>query len=471
MDRREHLYRLAQQAPIAVGLLGLAFLLTWLLWRPVPPLAMRVPGRDRPVGEQAAATTVNPAAQGRVVRGPGEPADLPGFWPCFRGPKRDGVYRPETELARAWPEGGPKVLWSIDVGEGYAGAVVAQGRVYVMDYDQKARADALRCLSLADGAEIWRFTYPIVIKRNHGMSRTVPAVAQGKVVAMGPKCHVICVDALTGELKWALDLARDYGTTVPPWYAGQCPLIEDGKLILAPAGPEVLLMAVDLETGKPLWKTPNPFGWKMTHSSITPVIFEGSRQYVYCASGGEAGVDAKDGRLLWSTDQWKINIATVPSPVDLGEGRIFLTGGYNAGSMLLRLVRNGDAIEPKIVYRLKPRVFGAVQHTPVFIDGMIYGIRADGRLVCLSPEGKPVWESERGVNFGLGPFLVAGDLIYAMNDRGLLVLFERKPDGRRELARAQVLHGHESWAPICPAAGRLIVRDLTKMACLDARAQ
>ena len=114
-----------------------------------------------------------------------------------------------------------------------------------MDYDRDKKQDALRCLSLADGREIWRYAYPVSVKRNHGMSRTVPAVTDKLVVAMGPKCHVVCLDPATGELRWGLDLVRQYGTTVPPWYAGQCPLIDNGAVILAPGGKAALLLACD----------------------------------------------------------------------------------------------------------------------------------------------------------------------------------------------------------------------------------
>jgi outer membrane protein assembly factor BamB len=150
------------------------------------------------------------------------------------------------------------------------------------------------------------------------------------VVAIGPKCHVVCADALTGELKWGLDLVRQFGTTVPPWYAGQCPIVDDGLVILAPAGNTNLLMAVEASTGNIMWNSPNPRGWKMTHSSITPVEFEGQKMYVYCADKGVVAVAANTGELLWETTAWKISIANVPSPVALPGGRIFLSGGYNA---------------------------------------------------------------------------------------------------------------------------------------------
>src|SRR4029078_7150440 len=96
-------------------------------------------------------------------------------------------------LSRRQESTQPREIWVIDVGEGYAGAAVRNGRVYVMDYDQAKKQDALRCLSLADGKEIWRFAYPVSVKRNHGMSRTVPATTEKYVVSIGPKCQVVCV--------------------------------------------------------------------------------------------------------------------------------------------------------------------------------------------------------------------------------------------------------------------------------------
>ena len=92
------------------------------------------------------------------------------------------------------------------------------------DYDEELGEDALRCLSLDDGREIWRRAYRVRVKRNHGMSRTVPALADGVVVTVGPRCHVMAVNAISGELLWGLDLERAYGSETPFWYTGQCPL-------------------------------------------------------------------------------------------------------------------------------------------------------------------------------------------------------------------------------------------------------
>ena len=456
-------------APILVpGLLavvGAGVLVAWLTAGPGVAVQARIPGLDRPAGTNEAAAA---PVQGTLQSFDGQPANLPGEWPCFRGAKLDGIGQPGEPLARRWPESGPPLLWSIPLGEGYAGPAVREGRVYLMDYDREASNDVVRCLSLADGKDLWRFSYKVPIKRNHGMSRTVPAVTDKLLVTLGPKCHVSCLEPTSGKTLWLMDLVRQFGTTVPPWYAGQCPLVDGDRVILAPGGPEALLMAVDGPSGKVLWKSPNPQGWRMTHASIVPMELAGRRMYVYCGSGGVAGVSADDGAILWETTDWKISIATVPSPVVLPEGKLFFSGGYNSGALLLQVKPEGERFVAETLVRLKPDKFGSTQQTPILWGDHLYGVREkDKQLVCLDLTGKVVWTSGRQARFGLGPYLIADGLIYVLSDDGVLTLAEATPDAYKQLAQHAVLDGHDAWGPMALVGRRLLVRDFERMVCLD----
>jgi len=410
---------------------------------------------------------------GELLQFDGVPADLPGAWPRFRGANFDAVSTEQVALARTWSPDGPKVLWSIDVGEGYAGAAILAGRVYLMDYDRPKVADVIRCLSLEDGKDIWRYSYYIKIRRSHGMSRTVPTVTEKYVVTLGPKCHLTCLDSETGQFRWMLNLVSDFNCTVPDWYAGQCPLIDDGKAIIAVGG-DALMMAVDCNTGEIIWRSPNPNNWLMTHSSVIPTEFMGTRMYVYCGSGGVVGISAEDGSILWEINKWKIRIANVPSPVVAGKGLIFLSGGYKAGSMMLQLTRENGTISAQPTFRLTFEVFGSEQQTPVFYDGHIYGVRPDKLLTCLDLNGQVVWTSPGTHHFGprgLGPYMIADGLIYIMDDEGVLTLAKATSAGYEQLAEAKVLEGPESWGPMAIASGRLILRDMNRMICLDVTGQ
>jgi len=198
-----------------------------------------------------------------------------------------------------------------------------------------------------------------------------------------------------------------------------------------------------------------------------PSEFGGKRMYVYCGSGGVAGISAEDGRILWQSTEWRIRIATIASPLVIGEGMIFLSGGYNSGSMMLEIKNQEDGITAQASFKLGAEVFGATQHTPIFYEGYIYGVRPDGQLVCLSTEGGVVWTSSSAHRFGIGPYVIANGLIYAMNDMGVLTLVKATPSGYRQLAQAKVLEGPDSWGPMAVASGRLILRDLKRMICLD----
>jgi len=441
----------------------------WLGGSGAPALTERLPGQTVRMYRQTSTAPTTPANPGTLIPGTGRPSTLAGSWPEFRGPRRDNIAHDAAGLLRTWPPGGPSVLWRIPVGEGHAGAVIHRGRVYLMDYDRERKEDAIRCLSLDDGREIWRYTYSVRVKRNHGMSRTVPAVTDEFLVAIGPKCHVTCLRAETGEPVWQKDLVRDFKTTVPPWYAGQCALIDGDVAVIAPGG-DPLMMAVELATGRLRWRTPNPGGHGMTHSSIMWYDPKQGRQYVYCTTRGVVGVSAADGRLLWTYPDWRISIANIPSPIVIDGERIFLSGGYDAGSAMVRLIGEGASWRVEPIFRLKPTVFGSEQQTPIYYEGHLYAILPNKELACLDLTGRLRWTSgpQHRFGHGLGPFLLADGTLLVLNDRtGTLVLVSADPTGYNELASAKVLTGHDAWAPMALAAGRLILRDLTELVCLD----
>jgi outer membrane protein assembly factor BamB len=409
---------------------------------------------------------------GDPIPGSGTPSDDEGKWPGFRGANRDGICVDRTKLARSWPPEGPAILWSVGLADGYAGAAVDHGRVYVLDHDQERGADTMRCFSMDDGHEIWQNSYPVLVKPNHGITRTVPAIVDNRVVTMGPHCHLACWDAETGECHWLIDLVREHDTTVPLWYAGQCPLVDQGKLIVATCG-SALLIAIDYKTGRVIWESTNPHGWTMTHGSVVPMGAGEERSYVYGASGGMVGIAAADGSVLWEYPDWQEQFANCPSPVVLPNGRIFLSSGYRAdvGSLMLQLRPSGSRTVAEALFELSPRQFNSAIHTPVFLDGHIYGVhtRGRGRMVCLDVTGREVWNSGDD-RFGHGPYLFADGLLLALRGDGMLTLAEASSAGYRRLDQHPVFpNGKEAWGPMAIAGGRLILRDLNRMVCVDLR--
>jgi outer membrane protein assembly factor BamB len=471
-------------ASIAVGFL-------FVLFRSPPEVAPRKRLADVPA-EQAAGTmgggvvAASPGGEvervdieGEFLEFDGQPGKTTADWPHFRGADFSNICSDSVPLAESWGEGGPPLLWDkpIDLGEGHSGAVVWKGRVYVMDYDEEKQGDALRCFSIVDGREIWRRWYKAPTKRNHGVSRTVPALTDRYIVAIGPRCHVMCLDTETGAYQWGIDMVADHGAEVPLWYTGQCPLIDGETVVLAPAG-RSLMIGVDIATGNVMWETPNPGGWKMTHASVMPMMLLGKKMYVYCASGGVAGVSAEkaaEGELLWQSTAWN-NKVTSPSPLKVDDQQLFLTAGNGAGSLMLELKEAGGAITAKTVFEQDKKTgFSCEQQTPILYEKHIFGVlpKSAGerreQFACFNASGKIVWTSGKTARYGLGPFLMADNKFFILNDNGELSMIKASLNGFEPLAQARVLKGHDAWAPMALVDGKLLLRDSKQMICLDVR--
>ena len=442
---------------------------------PAVHVVMSVPGMD---GRPAELPVRDVAHIGTIFEfGPGKPSNYPGTWPGFRGADFSNLApAPKAPLASSWPTNGPQALWTATLGEGCAGAAVRNGRVYIMDYDESGRADMLRCLSLDDGREIWRRGYTIQVKRNHGMSRTVAAVSERHVVTIGPRGHVMCVEADSGRFLWGLDMERKLGARVPDWYTGQCPLIDGEVAVLAPCGTNVFMMGVECSTGRTLWETPPPGAWKMSHSSVAPAVIAGRRMYVYAAIGGMAGVaaDGADrGRILWQTSEWRASVIA-PTPVVMPEGRIFVTAGYGAGGMVFQVSREGEKYVVKTVRKFNPRNgLACEQHTPLFYQGRLFGVLPKdagprhNEFACADVDGNILWTSGTDIRFGIGPFMIVGDRLLVLDDEGVLTMARMDRERFIPMARARVLPGQDSWAPMALVGTRLLVRDFKHMVCLE----
>ena len=426
-----------------------------------------------------------------------EPSGDTDTWRQFRGNQRDNIAHAAKNLPRSWPAEGPKPIWTIEgLAVGYNSVAINGGKVYFNDYDTKTRMWMTRCVWLADGQEVWRWSYRRGIIENHGITRSVPVVDDKYVVSLDPKCVLHGYDAVTGKHLWAHDLAYEYGTTIPGWYNGQCPLDGGDRVVIGvggqvrsgaddngkPAqwGKSILMAAFRKDTGELIWQTPNAGNHEMTHSSVMPVQVAGRTQYVWCTNKSLVGVDSADGRLLWELP-WQTNTAVAPSAFGAGANRVFMTAGYKAGSILLDIQPAGDAFAAKPVASLTYQQFESDCHTPVLWQDRLYDIDMTGLFTCLSLDAKVLWKkppppaaSASAKDYGLGSFLLADGMFFVLEGAtGRLHMLEPEADGYKELASAAVLAGKaadqdvEAWAPMAYANGKLVLRNLTKMVCIQ----
>ena len=449
----------------------------WMTYDPVKDFEVNLKGQDN-VGVNAMDQVRAEIGEFFKLFADDQPS-MDEIWSRFRGNEFDNISKSPIPLISKFPKLGPEIVWQHELGEGHAGAAIYKGLAYILDYDETERADMLRCFALDSGKELWRRWYKVGIKRNHGISRTVPAVTEEFILTIGPKCHVMCVDRKSGDLRWGIDIEKDYNSEIPLWYTGQCPMIDNDVAVIATGG-DALLIGVDCKTGKVLWETQNPNEWLMSHASVMPFDYGGKRMYVYPAVGGIVGVSAEKsdaGKILWESAAWDPNVIA-PSPVCMPDGKIYLTAGYGAGAMVLQLKAEKGSFGVEVLDEYKPaKGLASEQQTPVFWEGHLFGVLPKdagtlrNQFVCVDPSNcqEMVWTSGKTHRFGLGPYLIADGKFWLLNDDGTLYIIAASSKEFRLLDQHKLIDGHDAWAPIAVADGYMVLRDSKTLMCIDLR--
>ena len=396
-------------------------------------------------------------------------------WPRFLGPDATGV-SPETGLAKSWPKEGTKELWKCPAQDGFGPAAIEGGKVYFMDRVGE-KQEVVRCLDLNTGKEEWTFAYdaPSAKAVNYPGSRSTPAVDDKFVYTVGVLGDVSCVSKETHKEVWHKNLLKDFDSKLPGWAVAGSPVIYKDWLILAPQGKSAGLVAVAKATGEVVWKS-DPVG---TMAYDTPMIAKigGVEQAVIVSASAVAGVSLADGKVLWTFPMsakpddpkgWKVATAMIPSPVDLGDGKIFLTGGYGGGSVILKVTAEGGKFKVDMIKKI-PEVGARVQNAIPW-KGHLYVNSEDtgAGLTCLDTEGNIKWKTEGNVDFDRGNLIIADGLIYMVGKSAKLYLIEASPDGYKELSVFKGLEvAKQAWAPLALSNGKLVGRDQKQFKCWD----
>ena len=429
-------------------------------------------------------------------------------WPRLGGPAGIGV-SPETNLARTWPAEGPRVLWTAEVGEGFGGAAIQAGQVFLLDRVGTQR-DVLRCLDLETGAEAWRAVEEAPGRLPYDGSRNVPTVDERFVFAVSPFGQLRAYDRAARKPLWSRHLVDDFkdprfdpGTPaedrahqllrsqLPMWGLTQAPLRYRDTVILAPQTQTTGLVAFEEGTGKIRWHT--GYLGRNWYSHVSPCLarFGGVDQVVMLAQPSDpekspakappaliSSFNAATGELLWTNVTPRPYKIPISQPLPLPGDRLFITGGYGLGCLVYRVTSSAQGWQSDLVQQTQAAA--AHIHSPVLYRDRVYvmsfkehGGKATG-LVCLNLDGQEVWATGPQVQFDSGALLIADGMAFVMHGKkGELSLFELGDEGPLLLAKAKVLDadGGNVWAPMALSRGRLIVRDQHSMKCLDVRAR
>ena len=398
-------------------------------------------------------------------------------WPWIYGPARNST-SDQKGLLRTWPAEGPKVLWTAPVGVGFGGAAVSGGHVYLLDRDEKV-GDNLRVFDLASGKELWNFAYDAPGTFMFTGSRTTPTVDGDHVYTSGPVGDLYCINTKTRKPVWHKNIWKDFGgADLPRWAIVQHPLIYGNLVIVAPQTAQAGVVAYDKLTGELKWKSA-PLSGLPGYVSPSIVKVAGEDHLVMTMAsvgrgrtakdGSVNGLDPRSGKVLWSYMGWQCPIP-VPQPVDAGEGRVLITGGYNAGSAMFQVQKKGDG-SYGVTELFKNPDFGAHTQPPLLYKDHFYSHftvneRSDG-LVAMSMDGQIKWKTDQEPAFVRGGSILADGLLLTTDGNTKLYLVDPDPSGFKPLASAVVLEPGDNWAPLALVDGKLLIRGQKQLKCVE----
>jgi outer membrane protein assembly factor BamB len=266
-------------------------------------------------------------------------------------------------------------------------------------------------------------------------------------------------------------------TTFPLWGITQNPLIYRSLVIVAPQAPAAGVVAYDKLTGELKWKTASLGGTGFVSPSFVKVGAEdhlvmvtAAKGFGRNASGGSVnGLDPLTGKVLWTYDNFQC-VIPVPHAVDAGEGRVLMTGGYRAGSAMIKVEKKPDG-SYAVAELFKNPDFGSHTQPPILYKDHFYvqytvNERSDG-LVCMTMNGQVKWKTGEEPPFSKGGAVLADGLLLATDGNTKLYLIEPDPAGFKPLASAVLLESANNWAPIALVDGRLLIRDHKQMKCVQ----
>lgn len=397
--------------------------------------------------------------------------DVPKDWPTFNGPARDNISK-ETGLLKEWPKEGPPLAWkATGIGDGHSSVSVANGKIFTAGrIDDSCYVFAL---NEADGKPLWKSKLGGIGTNDDGQGgkgpRATPTVDGDMIFTEGPAGDVVAMAASDGKEAWHVNLKRDFGGSIPHWGYSESLLVDGDNVICTPGGAKGTVLALNKKTGKQTWRTES-LKDPAHYTSLVPADIGNVHQVIVFTPASVAGVDAKDGTVLWKTSR-RGKTAVIPTPV-VKDNYIYVTSGYGIGCDLFKV--NYEAGKFSVEPGYKDENHNMENHTGgvVCVDGYIYGFSDTKNWTCQDMMTGDVKWSDRSLP-GKGTIAYADGHLYCRSEKGPIALIEATPTGWKQTGRFNQPErsGKIAWPHLVIANGKLYVRDMDNLFCYDIKAK
>jgi outer membrane protein assembly factor BamB len=386
-------------------------------------------------------------------------------WPQILGPNRDGRAINERLVDR-FESGGPRLVWELKVGEGFAGVSIVGDRGIL--FHRVNQQEEVLCFDSQTGDKRWATPFPAsyagAIAPDNG-PRCVPVIHGDRVVVFGAAGKLHTLSLGDGEILWSRDLYREFKGNEGYFGAGSTPIVIDDLVLVNVGGAAGAgLVGLRLDTGETVWKGTDEGA---SYSSPIQTRLGDESAAIFVTRLNCLAIRPRDGTVLWrfpfGARGPTVNAA---SPVVL-ENRLFVSASYGIGAVMTNISESGA----KTLWENNDTM-SSQYTTSVLHRGHLYGVhgRADGgdaSLRCFDPQtGKILWSRD---GFGVAHPILADGKLVLIKDDGTLLLVRADPSGYEELGKARVLKDTVRALPAL-SRGKLYLRDARRLVCLDVSA-
>ncbi len=413
-------------------------------------------------------------------------------WPFVRGVTFDG-HSTESGLADEWPDEGPPVLWTRELGQGYsafvAGPADSSGRSRVYTQSQTLAGQVVLCLDADTGETIWsyRYDWPFEAAGVYPGPRSTPTLAGEHVYFAGPSGLVGCLTADTGELVWSRNVVEEFGGKGIEFGYSCSPTVVDRLVILPVGGAGASLVALRSSDRGLVWKRGDD---PASYTPAFPIERDGQTLIVGYLQNALVIVREDTGQEAWRLELSNGYDEHSAWPI-YKEPYLWISAPFRSGSQLLEIPgKDSDETELRSVW--KNKFLSNDVTSSVLVDGYLYGFDlfeaqskvhrpSRGKFRCVEFEtgiekwsigtGRPIREdSEKPVDgepfIGQCGIVVADGKLLMLNETGELILARVNSERFEELARTTVLGGELVWTPPILHRGRVYIRNHSRAVCL-----
>ena len=380
-------------------------------------------------------------------------------WPRWRGAASNQTAQDDS--FSTIEQRGLTVVWSKALGGGYSAVSVVKRRAVTMFSD--GESDSLVALDPITGDEIWKHHIDRAYPAHDGSFAgpiSTPAIADGRVFALGPRGVLIAVDLESGAELWRVDLVERHGARAPFYGFSSSPLPVGEIVAVQFSTPEgTFIHGFDVTDGALVWSAGAD---RVHYQSPMTITIDGREQILAVGGRFLYGIDPSSGQVLWEHkhDGDISPFGKALNPVAVGDNRIFLANRRDE-SVLLEARRTDGGIVFEEVWT-SPSIHGTFD-TPVYHDGYLYGF-SSRFLTCVdAATGEAVWKSRQP---GDGFVILVGDHLVIVTKTGSLHVAEATPTGYREVARLAAFT-ERAWAPASFAQGRLFARSHAEIVAIE----